>query len=246
MLHLTGNLLNDYYDHRLGVDRPLHQDAARPGRLLVAGQLQPAFVLAQAGACFVLATAAGAVVVWRSGPAVLGPAVLAVVLLYSYSGPPLRLKHRALGEGAIFLVFGPALMAGAAIAQTGRLELAILLASVPVGLATTAVLAGNNWRDRVEDAAGGIRTLGHMAGGTFIRALYVALVVLACMLPAAAALGGWAPRALLAAPLLLALLGGSLRAVLADRRLADIDARTARFAAALLVLMIAAWTANGR
>ena len=46
LLHCAGNLLNDYFDFRSGVDRKVEGDEGRPGRLLVRGQLRPKDILA--------------------------------------------------------------------------------------------------------------------------------------------------------------------------------------------------------
>jgi 1,4-dihydroxy-2-naphthoate octaprenyltransferase len=108
---------------------------------------------------------------------------------------------------------------------------------VPVGLATTSILVGNNIRDLDEDAAAGIRTLARIVGARIARAGYVTLTVGAAVLPSLFAAAGWLPLPLLVTPLALPLLSGPLTAVAKGRRLADIDARTARFEAVLLLLM---------
>ncbi len=207
LLHLAGNLLNDWFAFRAGVDRCGPEAAGRPGRVLVTGGLTARTVLIEAVICLLLAGLAAGLLSVRVGWGAWVWAVAAGGLLYSYTGPPLRLKYRAMGEGVIFLVFGPLLMCGAAWAQTGGLEWEALALSVPVGLATTAVLVGNNIRDRDEDGRAGIRTLAHFAGGRPARGLYVALVLIAALTPAVAAAMGAAPRGLLAVPLTLALLG---------------------------------------
>jgi len=240
LLHAAGNLLNDYFDFRSGVDRKVEGDEGRPGRLLVRGELRPADVLAEAMVCLVLAGAMAAYLIWQCGPGLLWFALVAVAALYAYTGPPLKLKYHAMGEGLIFLVFGPVLMAGAAYAQTGRLEIGVLLVSVPVGLATTAILVGNNLRDLHEDGAAGIRTLVHVAGPGATRLLYVLLVVLCVAGVAVLGAVGRLPRAVIAAPLLLALLRRPLAAVWRHERLPDIDARTAQFETVLLLALLAA------
>ena len=245
LLHLTGNLLNDYFDYRSGVDRKLDEDDNRPGRLLVRGQLRPREVLAEALLCAAAAAPLVAFLVWRVGPGLLWFALAGAVGLYIYTGPPLHLKYRALGEVNIFLVFGPLLTVGAAYSQTGRIEWSVLPLSVAIGCLTTAVLVGNNLRDADEDASGKIRTLAHVIGVPALRGVYAAVTVgpvigLAAVGALAAAGAIVAPRLLLAAPLTLPLLAAPLRAALAGRRLPDIDARTAKFVTAVLALVIVA------
>jgi 1,4-dihydroxy-2-naphthoate octaprenyltransferase len=247
LLHVGGNLLNDYFDFRKGVDRRMEGDENRPGRLLVRGELTPRDELVEAVVCLALAAGIGAVLAWRCGLPLVWFGLAGAAGAYAYTGPPFHLKYRALGEAVIFVVFGPLLLTGAAWAQTQRWEWAAFLASIPVGLATTAILTSNNLRDRDEDSQGGIRTIGNFAGGRFARALYVALVLGAPLIFAViGALGffgvpGAGPRGLLVAPLSILLIAGPARAVAANRRIPDIDARTARFAAVLYALAFLAY-----
>jgi 1,4-dihydroxy-2-naphthoate polyprenyltransferase len=244
-LHLTGNLLNDLFDFRSGVDRRVEGDAGRPGRVLVHGLMKPADVAAQAAAAAATALAAAAYILWRCGWAPVGFAAAGAIILYAYTGPPLALKYRGLGEWAVFLAFGPLLMLGAAWAQVGGFCLPALLLSLPVGCATTAVLVGNNLRDRQEDAQAGIRTLGHSAAGRVAQVVYVALVLVGGFFPAALALGHLGPPWLLISPLSLLVALRPLWAVLSQQRVPDIDAQTARFATVLCVLLLAVYVVRG-
>ena len=239
-LHAAGNLLNDYFDFRCGVDRRTEGDAGRPGRQLVRGELRPRSVLLEALVCLALAAGPGAYLLWLRGAWVLLFAAAGVLGLYAYTAPPLKLKYRALGEPLIFLVFGPALMAAAAFTQSGRLQWEVVLLSAPIGLATTAILTANNFRDREEDRAAGIRTLGMVAGGRLARVLYFVLTAGSALGVAALAAAGVVPRILLGAPVLGVLPARPLAAMWTGRRLPDIDARTARFEAVLLLATLAA------
>lgn len=240
LLHAAGNLFNDYFDFRSGVDRKLADDTGRPGRQLIRGELRPRDVFIEAAFCFVLALAAAAWLLWRCGPGVAWFCGAAALGLYAYTGPPFHLKYRALGEPLIFVVFGPLLMLGAAYTQTGRLELTAGLLSIPIGLLTTAILVGNNVRDHDEDRAAGVVTLTQVAGVRAVRVLYALLVVLGAVMLAAFGIAGLAPRVLIAAPLLLALIMKPLIRVLRGHRLPDVDAQTARYETALLVFVAVA------
>lgn len=245
LLHAAGNLLNDYFDFHSGVDRKLEGDEARPGRLLVRGELRPKDVLGQAIVCLLLTIPAGVYLIWLCGPGLLWFALAGILALYAYTGPPLKLKYRALGELLIFLAFGPILMLGAAYAQTGRLEATVLLISIPIGLLTTAILVGNNFRDLEEDQAAGIKTLAHFADGRLVRCLYVVLVTSCVLILAILALVRVAPRLVVLAPVLLVFLWKPLACIWRNERLADIDARTARFETVLLVLILLALVVSG-
>jgi len=240
LLHAAGNLLNDYFDYRSGVDRRETGDEGRPGRLLIRGEITLRGVLVESLVCLALVVPLAVYIVSRCGPGLVWFGAAAVGGLYAYTGPPFQLKYRALGELVIFLVFGPFLMLGAAYAQTGGLEWTVLLYAVPVGLMTTAVLAGNNLRDFQEDQEARIVTLAHVAGEKGMRLLYVALVVSSVLLLAVLGVIGPAPVPLAASPLALIVLARPLGSVWRGERVSDIDVWTARFETVLLLFLAAA------
>ena len=238
LLHAAGNLFNDYFDFLSGVDRKLEDDENRPGRFLVRGELTPKDILAEAIIFLLLALPVGGYLIARCGLSLLWFAVAAGFGLYCYTGPPLKLKYRALGEPLIFLVFGPLLMLGAGFAQTGSLQWNVLLLSIPVGLATTAILTANNIRDHEEDQVAGILTLAQVVGDWALRSLYILLVAGCVFGLAVLAILKVGPGILVFAPALLILLAKPLIYVWQSKRLADIDARTARFESVLLLFLL--------
>jgi len=245
LLHAAGNLLNDYFDFRAGVDRKLDGDEGRPGRILVHGELLPRDVLVEAGICLLVLTPVAGYLLWKCGPGLLWFGLAALAALYAYTGPPFALKYRAMGEPVIFLIFGPLLMVGAAFAQTARWEWSALVASIPVGLATTAILVGNNLRDTEEDATADITTLTSLAGQRLARTVYVTLVVASTVVVSILGISGLGPHSFAAAPVLLVLVYGPLSCVWRGKRIPDIDVQTARFETVLLVFLIAVLVWNG-
>ena len=245
LLHAAGNLLNDYFDFLSGVDQRVAGDEDRPGRLLVRGELTPRDVLAEAGVCLLLAVPVVVYLVWTCGPGLLWFGGAALFAIYAYTGPPLRLKYRALGELLIFFIFGPLLMTGAAYAQTGSFEWSVLLLSISVGLATTSILVGNNLRDREEDADAGIATVAQVMGPRTVRVLYIVLVASSALGLALLAGLRQAPLALLAAPAFLILILKPLAAVWRGERLSDVDVQTARFETVLLLFLVAVLILHG-
>jgi len=245
LLHAAGNLLNDYFDFRAGVDRKLDGDEGRPGRILVRGELLPKDVLVEAGICLLILTPVAGYLLWKCGPGLVWFGLAALAVLYAYTGPPFALKYRAMGEPVIFFIFGPMLMVGAAYAQTARWEWSALVASIPVGLATTAILVGNNLRDTEEDALAGITTLTRLAGGRFARTVYVTLVLTSTLVVSMLGISGLGPRGFAAAPVLLVLVYGPLACVWCGKRIPDIDVQTARFETVLLVFLIVMLVWNG-
>lgn len=237
LLHGAGNLLNDFFDFRSGVDRRVEGDEKRPGRFLVRGELRPGDVLVEALICLVLAAGAAGYLVWVRGPEILWYGLPAVVALYVYTGPPFKLKYRALGEVVVFAAFGPILMAGAAYVQAGEVPLAVILLSVPVGMVTTSVLLGNNLRDADEDAGARAKTLVHVVGVGSVKVLYLFFVIAPPIMTAGFAAFGLVPMGTTVA--LVSLVPAALLAVrsVRKRRIPDIDARTARFCVVFMVMV---------
>ncbi len=227
-LHIAANLLNDYFDFTSGVDtRADEEEADRPGRMLVEGAFTPQGFARGAALALAVAALVAAYLTVVVGPLVPAFYVLAILGLYYYTAPPLKLKARGLGEVMMIIWFGPALVAGVAYVQTGQFPLPLILMGIPIGFLTTAILVANNLRDLEEDAAGGVRTLAHRIGPRAAAWLYVFLVVGA---PGGITLVGLLRGEPWLALTMLSLLTviGPMRAVLAGKRLPDIDAQTAR------------------
>ena len=238
LMHAAGNLLNDYFDFRSGVDGKLEGDEGRPGRLLVRGDIVPREVLVEAVGCLVLTLPVAAYLIWRSGPALLWFGGAGMFALYAYTGPPLRLKYRSLGEPLIFLVFGPLLVTGAAYAQTRCWDWTVLWLSLPVGVPVTAVLLSNNIRDIDEDEAAGVQTLAHRLGPNAARIVYAS-----CLLAAPLSVAGLVVAGTLRAGALLCLLSilpawFLVRKVFSVDRMPDVDARTAQYATLFLLILL--------
>ncbi len=188
-------------------------------------------------ACLLLALPAVSYLLIKCGPGILWFGGVALFCLYAYTGPPFKFKYRAAGEVVIFLAFGPALMVGAAYVQTGHLEWSVALLSIPVGLATTSVLLGNNIRDIDEDEGAGVETLAHRLGAETARRLYILGVILPPLMAGAlAGFGVVSPGALVS---LIALVpaGFLVRSVRSGIRIPDIDARTAQYATVLFLTL---------
>lgn len=245
-LHGIGNLLNDYFDYRSGVDTRTEEDEGRPGRCLVKGLLQPRDVL---WLVFVLAIPLlplGAFLIWKGGAAVALLVGVGLVGGYAYTGKPFELKYHALGEVCIFLVYGPAIVAGASIMQTGHFDPRVLLYAIPLGMLITAIVSANFLRDFDEDARSGIRTLAKRLGRPAYRWLYLAMMFGPALFLMGAALAGLVPPWVLLGLLALPLGLPPARCALRDIRRPDADAMTAKYMTAFgamvfLGLILAGW-----
>mgnify|MGYP005843093103 FL=1 len=173
--HAGANLVSDYYDFKARVDR---QGTFGSSGLLVAGILSPQQVLRGGCVALALAGAAGAYLVWATpgGVFLIGLILLGGLLGIFYTAKPFELKYHALGDLAVFISFGPAMVLGAYFVQAHHFSWKPILYSIPVGLLVDAVLHSNNLRDIENDRVVQIKTVPILIGEKRAKIMYQALV----------------------------------------------------------------------
>ncbi len=174
-VHSGANLANSYFDFKNGVDKPEFSD----DRALVDGLLTPRAALRLTFALFAAAAAVGVYLSLKHRlPGMLGLGAAGFLLAWFYTAGKISYKYRALGDLGIFFAFGPFIVTGTALIQTGRILTQALWVSVPVGLLITAILHANNMRDLASDRGSGIKTLAGLLGrersGTLYRGILLA------------------------------------------------------------------------
>lgn len=179
--HAGANILSDYYDFKTRVDR---EGTFGSSGLLVAGIMSPdqmlrggwiALVLAGViGAYLVLATPGGTFLIWLI--------LLGGLLGAFYTAKPFEFKYHALGDLAVFISFGPAMVLGAYFVQAHHFSWKPLLYSIPVGLLVDAILHSNNLRDIVNDRVVKIKTVPILIGEKWAKIMYQGLVLGAYLL----------------------------------------------------------------
>ena len=120
--------------------------------------------------------------------------LIGLLAAYFYSGVPRALSSLALGELVFFPVFGPLLLLGSYMAQTGHLDRIAYIFSISLGLLATAFIHVNNMRDTLSDAQAGKLTVASLLGLRLSRTLYVLLVLGAYIPVMALALPSHAPH----------------------------------------------------
>ena len=210
LCHAAGNVLNDFFDTRHGVDRPESATARYRPHPIISGLLSPRAVLLEACVFFTGAAVVGLAAALFRSPHVLWISLLGLSLTVFYSGGPLTLKYRGLGEVAVFLIWGPLMFQGAYVIQRQQLSWPALVVSVPFGVLVALVLFANNIRDAEQDRGTGIRTLGTLLGRGRGLTAFSALIVCAYAYTAAAVAAGllspWVLLVVLSVPQALALI----------------------------------------
>lgn len=170
-LHFGMNLMDDWFDYKVG-SAEARQAVANEGfrgrmtkyPYLTSGEATPSQLL-KAIACFVgIAALMGLIVLYLRGWMVLGWMAAGLLIGVSYSGWPLKLGYRGLGELVIFLMFGPLMMTGVYYAITGTLDTKIAWLSVAVGLLVTNIVYSHSVLDAIPDQKMGKKTMAHLMG----------------------------------------------------------------------------------
>jgi 1,4-dihydroxy-2-naphthoate octaprenyltransferase len=169
-LQIGVNYANDYSDGIRGSD----ERRVGPTRLVAAGLARPKQVLAAAFACFGVACVAGLVLAIFTSWWLILVGAAAVAAGWFYTGGSHPYGYRGFGEIAVFAFFGVAAVAGTAYVQLVRFTWLELIAAIPAGLLSCALLMINNLRDIDSDAEVGKRTLAVMLGDARSRTVYVA------------------------------------------------------------------------
>jgi 1,4-dihydroxy-2-naphthoate octaprenyltransferase len=208
-IQLMTHYSNDFFD--LAADRanqtPTHWSGG--SRVLVEKRLRPGVALAAAVGVGILALGAALslALVVHSGTLTLPLLILALVVAWGYSAPPVQLHSRGLGELTVALLVPGLVPLVGFYLQTGQLEPLPLLAVMPLGCLQFAMLLVIEFPDAAGDAAVGKRTLVVRLGeakaaylhASALLAAYAALpllVLLGLPLAAAAAAGLSAPLAI--------------------------------------------------
>jgi 1,4-dihydroxy-2-naphthoate octaprenyltransferase len=211
LAHLAVNVSNDVFDDSLGADDANVTPTKFSGgsRVIQYGLLSRARMARISGLLFVAAAAVGVILfVLRGSPALVAIAVAGLIVGLGYTAPPLKLVYRGLGEIAVAIAFGPLLLLGAYVVQTGgALAWEPLVASIPHAMLVALILYVNEIPDRRGDAHAGKRTLPvRLPKATVIR-IYEVVAVVAFASVVAGVLAGILPLPalviLLAAPMAL-------------------------------------------
>jgi len=119
--------------------------------------------------------------------------VAGVIISLSYTAPPLKLVYRGLGEFAVALGFGPVMLLGAYVVQTGQISLEAVVASIPVAILVALILYVNEIPDRPADAAAGKRTLVVRFSPETVRLAYLVAAIAAFAVIVAGVAAGLLP-----------------------------------------------------
>lgn len=151
--HAGTNVVNDYFDYKNGTDLANKNRTPFNGGspFLITGVLRPKEVYWGAMSFFGACAAIGLYLAYASSYWVIPLGVVGIGLGYFYTSPKLNLAAMGVGEFAVGLGFGPLVVEGAYVVQTGALSVVPLLAGLPVAFLIGLVLFINQFPDMEAD-----------------------------------------------------------------------------------------------
>ena len=178
LLQSAANLINEYADYRRGADRlkQAGQGMTIKNKILSPRSVLYGALLTTLGGCLI-----GLYLLAQSGPLLWLIGIGGVFVAITYTAGPFPLAYNGLGEAAVAIFMGPAIVVGAyyvmspTLSQTRALELCLL--SLPIAFMVAAILHANNIRDMEADRAVNKRTLAVIFGIRFARAEFIFLVI---------------------------------------------------------------------
>jgi 1,4-dihydroxy-2-naphthoate octaprenyltransferase len=196
LAHLAINVTNDVFDELSGADAANKNPTQFSGgsRVVYYGLLSMRQLASVAGGLYAGAILVGLLLLWmRPSLALLLIGIAGVLVGYSYTGPPLKLVYRGLGEIAVAVGFGPIMLLGAYAVQTGAVSWEPFVASLPVAILIALILYVNEIPDRRSDASAGKRTLVVRLSPRTVTRIYLVAAVLAFVLIVLAVAAGIMP-----------------------------------------------------
>ena len=204
-LQVGVNYANDYSDGIRGTD----SNRVGPIRITASGLATPSSVKAAAFISFGIGATAGFALAAMTSWWLILVGALAILAAWGYTGGKNPYGYLGPGELFVFIFFGVVATVGTFYVQSEQITRDALLASIPMGTFSCALLAVNNIRDRALDEPVGKRTLAVRLGDRNARIFFAALIALGYL--AVAAMGNpWLALTLLSAPMALSLVRGVL------------------------------------
>src|SRR5215831_10831414 len=195
LAHAANNMINDFFDTAAGVDTAEYTRALYAPHPLLSGLISKRGLIATIAAVNLLDLLILIALVSVRGWPVAAFALAGLFISVFYVAPPLKLKHRGLGEPGVLVVWGPLMIAGTYFVTTGTAPGWVWAASLPYALLVATVLFGKHI-DKIEaDGSKRIRTLpvilGEAQARVVAQALMVSFFAVMTLLVLAGTLGVW-------------------------------------------------------
>jgi 1,4-dihydroxy-2-naphthoate polyprenyltransferase len=173
--HATNNLLNDLIDHQTGIDkdnyfRRRYGVQVLEDNLISRGKFYLVTLITGA-----IAIICAVYLVMEVGAGIFYLTLVGAFFVIFYTWP---LKHFALGEISVLIVWGPLLVAGSYFTMTGEVSLEVLLVSLIYGFGPTLVIMGKHLDKFEDDTLRNVKSLPVAIGHSASRHLSLGIVLM--------------------------------------------------------------------
>jgi len=165
LAHAATNLLNDYFDVKTRVDKPNAPTAQYRPHPYLSGLIMSSSLLLTIIIIYALTIAIAFYLYFlTTNLAIFFFLIFGLLISIFYTFPYFSLKYRALGEPFVAIIWGPFMVFGTYYVLTFKMNIIVLLASIPIGILVALVLMANNIRDMDYDKSAGIKTIPIILG----------------------------------------------------------------------------------
>lgn len=165
-IQVATNILNDALDFRKGADR---EDRLGPLRVTQSGLVSERGAFAVGFFFLFVALIFGIPLVMAGGWPIVIVGLASLFFAYGYTGGPLPLAYKGLGDLFVFIFFGIVAVGGVFFIQAQAFYKEALVAGAQVGFFCTVLIAINNLRDVEQDRISKKKTLAVRWGKNFVR-----------------------------------------------------------------------------
>ncbi|NTW70003.1 MAG: 1,4-dihydroxy-2-naphthoate polyprenyltransferase [Chlorobiaceae bacterium] len=179
-IQVATNFINEIYDFRKGADTA---ERLGPTRTVAAGIISEKTMIQVSVTLVSFVFLLGLYLVYTAGWPILLVGLFSLLFAWAYTGGPYPIAYSGLGDIFVFVFFGLVAVGGTYYVQSLDLVFPVLLAAVAPGAFSVNILLVNNIRDIDTDRKVGKMTLPARIGPEYARRLYVALTVVAYLVP---------------------------------------------------------------
>jgi 1,4-dihydroxy-2-naphthoate polyprenyltransferase len=187
LIQIGTNLANDYFDFIKGADS---EHRIGPMRVTQSGLIPPATVRNAMIGVFTLTFVLGLYLVSVGGWPILAIGVASLFCAVIYTAGPYPLAYVGLGDVFVFVFFGIVAVTGTYYVQALHWSMDALVASLPIGAISTAILVVNNYRDIDTDRVAKKKTMAVRIGRAASRMEFRLLLLLAYAVPVLQVMAG--------------------------------------------------------
>lgn len=177
LIHTGTNLINDYYDYIIGLDKNLNLSSSCLNK--VKDVISPEEFYRVGLICFLSSVPFGIYLSYQRGIIIFILGTLGALAGFYYTASPINYKYYGLGGPSVFLFMGIIMVWGMYYIQTGIHSWYPVLVGLPISFLITGMLHSNELRDYDNDKKNGIHTASVIMGYSIARYYYYFLIIAA-------------------------------------------------------------------